>query len=850
MESKKKYTSDDLKKALQDIRDNDIAQRSASRIYKIPRTTLWNNIHGKVEKNKPGPSPYLTWEGEKKIEEWIENSCAIGFPVKKCRLLCTVQKIVQDSRIKVPFPNGRPTDCWYNLFLQRHQNIRERVLEGISKGRAVVTKESISCWFDNLKLHLKERNALDILIDPSRIYNGDETSFNLCPKTGKVLCPKAWKNVYEINVGNDKETITVLIFIAANGKLVTPMVVYPYIRLPQPVAESVPENWIIGKSESGWMQSQVFYEYMANGFNQWLTDNDIKKPILCLVDGHKSHLTMHLSQFCDDNGIILYSLLPNSTHILQPADLSIFKSLKSNWKNTVMEWQSDNFDKTLTKELFAPLLFVTLTKNSIEEAIKNGFRAAGIYPFDKEAVDYTRCVKNNMENLKEKISKKSMDNTTSLNLLLSMLDKVKSPLNDEGIDVEIVKSVIKKFYLNNEGDINSEHDLMLDDAIDKSKEMDLPQDLNTNKYAEIDENVDNNSEPDLMFHEIDINYFQDIEEREISMTQDLNTNEYAEIDDNKDDNIAEPYLILCDTNDINCFQDVEEQEIALTQDLSTKEYAEIVMPDGSITKVPIIDLVEDDEEACKNSSMFKCVETSILNDINVMDLDFILEEDFLNQDTMNIGTDDVHQICTPATPSPQFIEEGPSCSKAPATHVPCLSKNKSLDILSDINVMDLDFMLEEDFLNQDTMNIVTDDLQICTPATSNPQIIDEGPSCSKSPATHVPCVSKNKILDAAFEKHLFYPSPIRKKKAQPKVKLPNAISSAQWRQHFKDKEDLKIIKDDEIKERKELRLKKQVEKREASALKRTKREVKKTCNKLIEEVKALDGPSAKKVKKE
>ncbi|KAL7295759.1 hypothetical protein TKK_0011102 [Trichogramma kaykai] len=208
-----------------------------------------------------------------------------------------------------------------------------------------------------------------------------------------------------------------------------------------------------------------------------------------------------------------------------------------------------------------------------------------------------------MESLKKKISEKSMDNTTSLNSLLSMLHKVKSLLYDEGIDVAIVKSVIGKFY-----PTNKEYNLMLDDAIDKLKEIDLPQDLNTNNYAEIDDNVDNNN--------------------------------------------AEPYLMFDDTNYINCFQNIEKREIAMTQDLNTKEYAEIVMPDGTITKVPIIDLVEDNEEACKNSLMFKCAETSILNDINVTDLDFILKKDFLNQDTMNIGTDDVHQICTPATSNP------------------------------------------------------------------------------------------------------------------------------------------------------------------------------------------------------
>ena len=135
----------------------------------------------------------------------------------------------------------------------------------------------------------------------------------MCPNTGKIIGPKAWRNIYEVNVGKDKETITVLLFITATGKIMTPMIVFPYIRLPVDVAKSVPSDWIIGKSETGWMRSEVFYEYMANSFNNWLIDNKIKKPVLCLVDGHKSHLTMELRKFCSEYDIILihcYQIVP------------------------------------------------------------------------------------------------------------------------------------------------------------------------------------------------------------------------------------------------------------------------------------------------------------------------------------------------------------------------------------------------------------------------------------------------------------------------------------------------------------------------------------------------------------
>lgn len=38
------------------------------------------------------------------------------------------------------------------------------------------------------------------------------------------------------------------------------MVVFNFKRLPQHVINSVPENWGVGHSESGWIKSETFYE--------------------------------------------------------------------------------------------------------------------------------------------------------------------------------------------------------------------------------------------------------------------------------------------------------------------------------------------------------------------------------------------------------------------------------------------------------------------------------------------------------------------------------------------------------------------------------------------------------------
>ncbi|CAG4947738.1 unnamed protein product [Parnassius apollo] len=85
---------------------------------------------------------------------------------------------------------------------------------------------------------------------PERIFNTDESAFFLNPKPGHVLARKGDKNVYASS-GDDKENLTVLITGNAAGELAPTLVVYNYARIPSLVSENFPDDWAIGRSESG-----------------------------------------------------------------------------------------------------------------------------------------------------------------------------------------------------------------------------------------------------------------------------------------------------------------------------------------------------------------------------------------------------------------------------------------------------------------------------------------------------------------------------------------------------------------------------------------------------------------------
>ena len=146
-----------------------------------------------------------------------------------------------------------------------------------------------------------------------------------------------------------------------------------------------------------------FYEYIANDFNDWLVKNNIKQPVILFVDGHKSHMSMALSLFCDEKGIILYALPPNTIYIMQPADVSVFRPLQQEWKKTLRKWQAkpENLNKTVTKTIFCKVFKETLDLD-MTQTTKNEFRKCVLFPFDVDAIDFTKCVKDFQERRKKR----------------------------------------------------------------------------------------------------------------------------------------------------------------------------------------------------------------------------------------------------------------------------------------------------------------------------------------------------------------------------------------------------------------------------------------------------------------
>ena len=286
----------------------------------------------------------------------------------------------------------RPGATWIYGFFKRNPQLSSRKPENLGHARAGVTETVIRQWFDTLeKFLLKEHKivAADFFTpgNGDRIGNLDEVGFPLQGTNSKlkVVGQKGSKN---------KTQITVLACASASGNYSKPFVIYPSLKSPRINFSGVNEaDFEVGFTPNGWITCDSFFSWLANCFYPSIRDK-VEFPFVMFMDGHSAHINLAVSDFCKDHGIILYCLPAHSSHILQPLDIVVFGPIKAEWNNQLNHFRV-NYKVAMTKSHFFQVFDKTWKKGAKPENAISGFRSAGLVPFDRNAVDYSKVIDGN-----------------------------------------------------------------------------------------------------------------------------------------------------------------------------------------------------------------------------------------------------------------------------------------------------------------------------------------------------------------------------------------------------------------------------------------------------------------------
>lgn len=377
------YTKAELKHAVDEINRGITTAYAASQKYGIPQSTLSAHRRGirGIKSKSMGRDRVIPKEDEEKLVQCIQTMEKWGWGLTRSEILNIVGEFVSRSGLKTPFKRGRPGEDWflgfrkkYNLSIKKPQSVeyaRKKSLDSFI----------ISQYFTILK---EQMDLLDLHDKPDQIWNLDETNFSLDPSKTKVV-GKIGVPCSRTTASSGRENITVLMAANAAGHKAPPLIIFK--------GRNIWDQWLAPSSETfpgttyaatanGWMEADVFLKYFEKSFLEAI---GLRRPVLLIYDGHVSHIDRRLISLAVDNDVVILKLPPHSSHLLQPLDLSVFKSLKSKWDYLLVKWQRQHQGQKIPKCQFSKLIGEIWTDLS-PEVIRNGFQKGGIFPFNNEVI--------------------------------------------------------------------------------------------------------------------------------------------------------------------------------------------------------------------------------------------------------------------------------------------------------------------------------------------------------------------------------------------------------------------------------------------------------------------------------
>ena len=305
---------------------------------------------------------------------------------KKARallLFCKCKKMAGKIKIR------KPTSTWMNKAAER-MGIKIIPKQDIARERRMACDKIVINQFFDLHSELLNR-------EPELIFNMDETMISSKRKF-KVLCPKGLRG---LSVADEVYPhMTACVTIGAAGHVMKPLFILPNKKKLGDL-EEFKNNAHFASSPSGWMNKKIFTfwamcfvtEIMVYRFN--LPENLRKKRILLILDGHKSRANFMVAKMLDFFGIDILVLPGHTSHLLQPFDVSVASSLKTEYKKLLMEYKisfnaGDNMLQVKQKmkmgevrRMMIICMLDAIRKSATLSNIMKGFQIIGLVPVDR-----------------------------------------------------------------------------------------------------------------------------------------------------------------------------------------------------------------------------------------------------------------------------------------------------------------------------------------------------------------------------------------------------------------------------------------------------------------------------------
>lgn len=381
------WSEDNLKIALHQIKSKIKSVSQASEEYKIPKSTLRDHLKNrcrnaaktKVIPKTVGRRTVFTIDQENELEDYCLKLSRryYGLTVTEFRELAYqfAEKLGVQSRFRNKQNKKIAGWDFYLNFMKRHPALSLRSPEATSLNRVIgFNKTEIERFFTNLSVLYEKHNY-----SPGDIYNVDESGLHTVHKPSKIIAGKGVKQVGKITSAERGDLVTIICCFSAAGNYIPPFLLFPRKLMNDRLMKNAPPGSQGFATENGWSNTEIFTSWMKHFINCVRPSKE--KHVCLILDNHQSHISLEVYDLAKENGVDMLSLPPHTSHRTQPLDLVFFGPLKSAFNNECSFWMKTNVGKRISIYEIAELFGRAYQKVATVDKAVNGFKTAGIYPY-------------------------------------------------------------------------------------------------------------------------------------------------------------------------------------------------------------------------------------------------------------------------------------------------------------------------------------------------------------------------------------------------------------------------------------------------------------------------------------
>ncbi len=192
------------------------------------------------------------------------------------------------------------------------------------------------------------------------------------------------KKAYITQCGN-RDWVSLIECVSLDGRVLPPWIILKGKQI-QKAWKEVLKTGEICRSENGWTDNLIGFEWLQNCFDQETKACQKGEYRMLLVDGHASHITTAAIQYCINHRIILLRLLPHTTHLLQPLDVGVFAPLATAYISHVQRITRLRASYHIDKVDFLEIYQIARQEAITPINVKRAWAASGLLLFKPDLV--------------------------------------------------------------------------------------------------------------------------------------------------------------------------------------------------------------------------------------------------------------------------------------------------------------------------------------------------------------------------------------------------------------------------------------------------------------------------------